>query len=312
MRSAIQVIFLIAFFALALAVSVLSTTSSATAGQIQLPTCLFRVTFPGEPEVGEHSAPIEGGFVRWYVATQKTRAAFLRHECMCVRNMNHSRMSEAFVRQRLTEFARATGLSNIVFSPTPFPYGIALSLRGYKNIQGTPATYEGTAFITNDCYLDLVVGAPSTDFPPPERSTSRNSLTLQPSTETGPPGAHCVAYQRAPTGAVRSIDLNHLSTTASIVTYLQRFQTSCGGKVVLSKNQIHCGTGEGRTEEGLFFDSDGVLLSAIQYSLAESPFAPVPNDPSMPVLRPVCCEGRVPVPPSKVRARLRAAGLELK
>jgi hypothetical protein len=36
MRSAIQVIFLIAFFALALAVSLLSATSSATAGQIQL------------------------------------------------------------------------------------------------------------------------------------------------------------------------------------------------------------------------------------------------------------------------------------
>jgi hypothetical protein len=226
--------------------------------------------------------------------------------------MNHSRMSEAFVRQRLTEFARATGLSNMGFSPTPFPHGIALSFRGYKDIQGTPATYEGTAFITNDCYLDLVVGARSTDFPPLERSSFHNSLTLQPSTETEPPGAHWLAFQRTPTGAIRSVDLNHLSTTGSIATYLQRFQTSRGGTVVLSKNQIHCGTGEGRTEEVLFFDSDGVLLSAIQYSLAQSPFAPAPNDPSMPVLRPVLCEGRVPVPPSKVRSRIRAAGLGLK
>jgi hypothetical protein len=312
MRSQIRVILAIASFLLSLPLSIILTTSISAAGEIQLPSCPYSVIFPGQPEVKEHSAPVEGGFIRWYAASQKAGVALLRHECMCVRGMNRDRMSEVFVRQRLTEFAASTGLSKPDFSPMPFQDGIAMTMRGYKNIQNIPTTYEATGFITSDCYLDVVVGAPSTDFPPAQISAFRASLSPHASADTGPPAAHWNTFQRSPSNATRSIDLNQLSVHGSVITYLQRFQTSSGGRIVLSKNQLDCGTGYGRTEEVLFFDPDGVLLSGIQYSPSESPFAPVRNDPSMSILRPVLCDGQLPAHPDDMPIRFRAAGLDLK
>jgi hypothetical protein len=284
--------------------TVLTTMGDAAAREVQLTACLFKVTFPGEPELQEQTAPTDDGFVRWYSALQKTATAFLRHECLCVRGMHQGKLSASYARERLTKFATATGLSKPVFTPIPFRHGLAMRMRGYKNIQGTPATYEAIAFLTNDCYADVVVGAASSQFQPPEMSVFSTSVTLIPSASPGPPAARWLEYQRTTTDAKRFLDVHYVSTVGPVVTYFQKFLTSRGGKVVLSRNQIRCDTGDGRTDEVLLFDSDGVLLSAVQYSPDQAPFAPVPNDPSMTVLRPVLCDAGTAADPRDIPARL--------
>lgn len=289
---------------LAISATVIITLNYADAGEVQLPACLFKVTFPGEPEFQEQTAPTADGFVRWYSALQKTATAVLRHECLCVRGMYKGKLSASFARERLAKFATATGLSNPVFTPVLFAPGLAIQLRAYKTIQGKPATYVATAFITNDCYADIMVGAASSKFPPPEMSAFSASLTPVELTSPGPLRARWVEFQRTPTGATRFLEVHHLSTAGSVVTYFQKFLTSRGGKIVLSRNQIQCDTGHGRTDEAHFFDADGIFLSAVQYPPDQAPFQPVPNDPSMTALKPVLCKAGKPVDPRDVPARL--------
>lgn len=286
-------------------VAVLGTgITDVAAREVQLPACLFKIAFPGEPKVEEQTAPTADGFLRWYTASEKTPTALLRHECVCVRGMYKDNLSEAYARERLGKFAEASGLSNPTFTAIPFRPGLAMKLRAYKNIQGTPVTYEATAFLTSDCYADIVVGARSSEFPPTGMSAFVRSVTLLHSTSPGPYAAQWIQFQRTPTGATRHVDARNVSATGAIVTYFQKFVTSSGGKIVVSKGQIQCSTGHARTEESLFFDADGVFLSAVQYSPEEDPFRPVPNDPAVPTLTPVLCEAGRAVDPRDVAARL--------
>jgi hypothetical protein len=278
------------------------------ARELQLPACLFKVVFPGEPTVQEQTAPTVDGFIRWYTASEKTSAALLRHECLCARGMYKDNLSEAYVRDRLSKFVEASGLSNPTFTTIPFRPGLAVKLRAYKKIQGTPATYEGTAFLTSDCYADVVVGARSRDFPPAETSAFVRSVTLLKSALPGPYAAQWIEFQRTPTGAIRHFDVRNVSAIGPVITYFQKFVTSRGGRIAVSKSQIQCSTGHARTEESQFFDADGVFVSAVQYSPADDPFRPVPNDPAVTVLTPVLCDAGRAVDPRDVSARLSRLG----
>lgn len=83
-------------------VAVIGTTiPDLAAREVQLPACLFKIAFPGEPQVQEQTGPTAGGFVRWYTASEKTPTALLRHECVCVRGMYKDNLSESYARDRL-------------------------------------------------------------------------------------------------------------------------------------------------------------------------------------------------------------------
>lgn len=236
------------------AVLVLGTNiTEPAARELQLPACLFKVVFPGEPQVQEQTAPTSDGFIRWYTASEKTSTALLRHECVCARGMYKDNLSEAYARDRLNKFVEASGLSNPTYTAVPFSPGLSMKLRAYKSIQGTPVTYEATAFLTSDCYADVVVGARSSDFPPVGVSSFVGSVTLVKSTLPGPYAAQWIQFQRTPTGAIRYLDVRNVSATGPTVTYSQKFITSGRGKIVVSKGQIHCATGHARSEESLFF-----------------------------------------------------------
>lgn len=278
------------------------------ARELQLPACLFRVVFPGDPQVQEQTAPTADGLLRWYVASQKTSTGMLRHECLCARGMLKDNLSESYARERLNKFVEASGLANPMYTAVPFDSGLSMKLRAYKTIQGTPVTYEATAFLTTDCYADVVVGARSSDFPPVGMSSFVRSVTVLKSTSPGPYAAQWIQFQRTPTGATRYLDSRNLSVTGAIITYFQKFITSTGGKIVVSKGQIHCGTGHARTEESLFFDPDGVFLSGVQYTPADAPFRPLPNSPAVTVLTPVLCDGGRPANPGDVAARAARLG----
>jgi hypothetical protein len=115
-----------------------------------------------------------------------------------------------------------------------------------------------------------------------------------------------IQFQRTPTGATRYLDVRNVSAMGSTVTYFQKLSTSGGGKIVVSKGQIHCATGHARSEESLFFDA--VFLSAVRYTVADNPFRPVPNDPAVTVLTPVLCDASRPAEPRDVATRLTRLG----
>lgn len=154
----------------------LSPISAGAAEVIQLPTCQFSVSFPAKPTVQRLSAPAADQTIPWLSALLKSSEGVFRHECVCVRGMNNGRIDASFVKKRMTEAARSNGLSNFHFTSLPFQHGVAVELRGYKDISGTPGTYMSRAFLTADCYADVMVAGASSSFPAPGMLSRNGSI----------------------------------------------------------------------------------------------------------------------------------------
>jgi hypothetical protein len=273
---------------------------------IQLPACHFSVNFPDKPIIQQLSAPAAGQTFPWSSALLKSNKGVFRHECTCVQGMNNGRIDASFVKRRMTEAARSNGLSNFHFTSLPFEHGVAVELRGYKDVSGIPATYVSRAFVTTDCYVDVMVAGASLSFPAPGMLPFLESIRH---TGIAPlPEENWVEFQESPLGGRRAIDLNSVQVNGTVVSYRRKYVTSRGKSTVVTEDYIDCSTKYVRTGSATFFADDGSIQSSVEHSIEESPFMAAPNDPSIEKLSHLLCNDNRAAKPEEIRHRLRPQG----
>lgn len=147
----------------------------------------YTVLFPAKPTIREvHTADVEGAQAELILPSEGgfLRAEFVKLSAEQARSLVNltSEAEKSLKEERIKlalKYAESIGLSNAAVQVEDDNRGWCASVRGYKEIDGIPVTYETKFFYGRRSVISLTTGASSRRFPTLSVSKFYSSLKQQ-------------------------------------------------------------------------------------------------------------------------------------